>query len=423
MASTFSALGLRDFRVLWISTIFSFLAFFMSTVVQSVVAFDLSGTNRSVGSVVAAQGLAMLVLGPLGGAIADRVRKRRLIAASQAVTATVFLLLALSVATHTIRVEYLALGSLVMGATFAFLGPARQALTVDLVPPASRGNALALTQVGHSGSRVLGPAVAGLFLGWAFAGATGAYLAMAAFYAASAAGLLLLPRSVVRLGARDAHVLADIAAGLRYVRDHRRLRLMLTFFVSVIMIGYPYVTLLPGLLEHALGSDAHDVGTLFGISAAGALTTSLGVARFADSEHALRIYAGMALLFGVSLAAVAFAPSYLGAAIAMFLVGAGSGGFQSLNGAVIVRETEPAYFGRISSLSALAFAGFGLMGLPIGLLADAIGERGVLGGMGAAVCVAALVLTGRLETTTSVERAASAALRARDDAISGRPAE
>jgi MFS family permease len=400
VAGTFSALRLGGFRVLWISTLLSFLAFFMSTTVQSVVAYDLTHRNGSVGSVVAAQGLAMLVLGPIGGAMADRVRKRRLIAGAQVVTAAVFLLLALSLATGTIRVEYLALGSLVMGATFAFLGPARQALTVDLVPAESRGNALALTQVGHSGTRVLGPTLAGLFLGWQIAGATGAYLAMAACYAASVAALLLLPKSVVRAGARDAHVFADIAAGLRYVREQRRLRLLIVFFVSVIMVGYPYVTVLPGLLENALGHDAHDVGTLFGITAFGSLGASLLVARFADSPHALRIYAGMALLFGASLGAVALAPSYLAATAGMFVVGVGSGGFQSLNGAVIVRETDPIFFGRVSSLTTLAFAGFGLMGWPLGLLADAIGERATLGLMGAAICGIACVLASRLGATT-----------------------
>ena len=396
MAGTFSALSLRHFRVLWLSTLFSFVAFFMSTVVQSVVAFDLTQTNRSVGSVVAAQGLAMLVLAPLAGALADRMRKRRLIAAAQSVTVVVFLLLALSLATGTIRVEYLAAGSLVMGATFAFLGPARQALIVDLVPPERRGNALALTQIGHSGSRVLGPAVAGLFLGWSFAGPTGAYLLMAASYATSVAALLLLPRSVVRPGARDTHVVADVAAGLRYVAAQPRLRLLLAFFVSVIMIGYPFVTVLPGLLEHQLGMQAHDVGTLSGVSAAGALLASLSIARFADSAHATRIYAGMALVFGVSLLALALAPTYATALVAIFGVGAGSGGFQSLNGAVIVRETQPAFFGRVSSLTTLAFAGFGLMGLPVGLLADALGERAALAILASIVCAVALGLGSRL---------------------------
>ena len=63
----------------------------------------------------------------------------------------------------------------------------------------------------------------------------------------------------------------------------------------------------------------------------------------------------------------------------------GSGGFQSLNGAVIARQTEPEYMGRVMSLVILAFAGFGLMALPYGVLADWVGERQTLLAMGAAV--------------------------------------
>ena len=77
----------------------------------------------------------------------------------------------------------------------------------------------------------------------------------------------------------------------------------------------------------------------------------------------------------------------------------GSGGFQSLNAAVIVRETDTAFFGRVTSLSTLAFAGFGLMGLPIGLVADALGERAALGIMGGAVLAIALWLGAKLRVT------------------------
>ena len=92
--------------------------------------------------------------------------------------------------------------------------------------------------------------------------------------------------------------------------------------------------------------------------------------------------------------ALAVAPSYAAAAVAIFFLGMGVGGFQSLNGAVIVRTTEPAYFGRVISLTMIAFAAFGLMGLPIGLLADAIGDGGTLVAMSVSVCaIAALVGT------------------------------
>ena len=105
---------------------------------------------------------------------------------------------------------------------------------------------------------------------------------------------------------------------------------------------------------------------------------------------------GAAALYGLSLAALGLAPSLAAALGASVGIGVGGGAFQTLNGAVIVRETEPAFFGRVSSLTTMAFAGFGLMGLPIGLLADAIGERGALFAMSGAVLLVTFVLGSRL---------------------------
>ena len=76
----------------------------------------------------------------------------------------------------------------------------------------------------------------------------------------------------------------------------------------------------------------------------------------------------------------------------MVLVGAASGGFHALNGAVIALETDPIYMGRVMSLSMLSFAGFSLTALPLGILADQFGERAVLFGMGVGVFVLALYM-------------------------------
>jgi nitrate/nitrite transporter NarK len=85
MGGTFASLENPHFRVLWAGTFFAFIAFFMATAVQSVVAFDLSGNNRAVGFVIFAQGIAQMVLGPFGGALADRMSKKFLISACQLV--------------------------------------------------------------------------------------------------------------------------------------------------------------------------------------------------------------------------------------------------------------------------------------------------------------------------------------------------
>ena len=390
LQQTFAALVSRDFQILWLGTLISFLAFFTSTVVNSVVAFELSGTNRAVGLVIFAQGVAMFLFGPIGGAFADRLPKRRVIAVGQAVTAAVFVATALLVAAEAIHVAHLAAGTFVLGLCFAFMGPARQAFVVDIVSADRRGNAMALSQIANNASRVLGPALAGVLLAWDAAGAAGAYAVMAGLYLLAAASLLLLPRSRGRAGI-STHVFTDVGAGLRYVRDQPRLRILMLLFVGVVMTGFPYVTVMPGLVENQLGGEAEAISLLMGVSAVGGLLTSVLVARFADSPRAPAIYSWLGLGFAGSLLLLAGAPSYPAAALASLAIGAANGGFQTLASAVMIHETRPEYMGRVMSLTMLAFAGFGLMSLPIGLLADAVGERVTLVTMGAAVgaCVMA----------------------------------
>jgi MFS family permease len=382
LEATFGSLRVRSFRILWFGTILSFVAFFMSTVVQSVVAFELVGANSAVGWVVFGQGIAMAALGPLGGALADRWPKRRMVAMGQLAASAVFATLAVLMATDSMHIAWLALGSLLIGATFAFLGPARQALVVDLVPEAQRGNAMAINAMANTGSRVFGPALAGALLGWKTSGAVGAFATMSVFYGVSATLVGWLPRSRVRAGATDHHVFADVADGLRYIRYHPRLLLLIGFFVSVILLGFPHVTVLPGYIVNGFGRAPSDVSQLYLASAVGALLASVMVARYADSPSATSIYSALAVGFGLSLIAVALAPTFELAGLGMVAVGAASGGFQSLTGAVIAREAEARYIGRVMSITLVAFGAFGLMALPTGLLADAVGERPTLATLG-----------------------------------------
>jgi MFS family permease len=387
---TFAAFAIAPFRVLWLGTLTSFLAFFMSTVVNSVVAFKLTGSNRAVGTVIFAQGIAMFLLGPFGGALADRWPKRRVIAVGQSVAGTSFATLAVLFASGEIAIAHLAVASFVIGMCFAFIGPARQALVGELVPPERRGNATALALVANNASRIGGPAVAGMLLAWNAAGPGVAYSAMAALYGLAAATLWWLPPSRGRSD-RASHVLADVVDGLRYVRGQPLLRVLLLQFVTVLMAGFPYVALMPGLVANQLGRSAEAISLLAGSAAVGGLLTSLLVARLADAPRARAIVSGLGLGFAASLLAIAIAPSFALAAVASFAIGAASGGYQTLGSAVMLASTKPLYIGRVMSLTMMAFAGFGVMGLPIGWLADAIGERGALAVMGVAV---ALVVAG-----------------------------
>jgi MFS family permease len=395
LGGIFAALRVPSFRTLWIGTVLAFVGFFMSTTVQSVVAFDLTGANRAVGLVVFGQGLMMFTLGPLGGAFADRLPKRRVIAIAQLATTTVFFVISWAIATGHIRLFWLVAGSMVMGASFAFLGPARQSLAVELVGLELRGNAIALTQVANSACRVFGPALGGALLAWSISGASVAYAVMGLFYLSSVISVGFLPKSQVPHRERATHVFSDMLDGLRYVRGHDRLATLMLLYTLVVIVGFPHVTVLPGFVENELGRSSHDASLLFGVSAFGSTVASIAVAAMADSARAPRLLSKLAIAFGISLMVAALVPGFVSVAALLLVVGFFSGGFQTLGGAVIIRQTEPRYVGRVMSLTMLSFAGFGLMGLPVGVLADAFGERITFAVLGVVVLAIATSLRSR----------------------------
>jgi predicted MFS family arabinose efflux permease len=153
-----------------------------------------------------------------------------------------------------------------------------------------------------------------------------------------------------------------------------------------VLIGFPFQTILPGLLENELDRPARTVGFMLGVSAVGGFASGITLAGFAGSRFALPVQLLLGVIFGVSLIWLALSPSFGMALAAVFMVGLGSGGFQMLNQSQLMTTTAPAYHGRVMSLQMLAWGGSGLMSLPLGIFADSLGERAVLSGMGVGVC-------------------------------------
>lgn len=385
-SSTFAALGNRNFAILWAGSGLAFTAFFMSTIVQAIVAFELTGKNSAVGIVLLGQGLAMAILGPFGGAIADRAPKRMVTAICQTGITVVFFVTGLLIALDQITILLLTVGSFAIGTGFAFMGPARQAWVVELVEERLRPNAVALNQVALNASRIIAPAVGAFLVAIAFIGAGGAYLFMAALYVIVVLSLIWLPATKPSPPSGRS-VMQDLGAGFRYVGSRPKLRYMTIFFFLMVMLSLSAITVLPGFLKNELGRDIELIGPLQTIGAVGGLAVSVIVAPMAGTKRAFPVYTSMAVLTGVSLILWALSPTLLISFGPAFLYGIGTGGFQTLNMAVIVMEADPAYFGRVSSLAMLAFAGFMLAGFPVGLAADKWGEANTLAGLGVIILV------------------------------------
>lgn len=389
--STFDVLRLRNYRIIWFGTILAFMAFNMSSPAQGVVAYDLTGSNRAVGFVQFGQGIAMVLLNPITGALVDRLPKRHLILIAQSVIGLTMLTIGILVLTDSIQIVFLAMGSFVIGCMFAFNGPTRTSLIRDIVDEERIGSAMAMVQVGGNFSRIAGPFIAGALLSWPLVGSGGTYLVVASIMVFVTITLFQLPAPAPK-PKQPRGLLEDVRAGLAYVRTTPAIFHTLASFHAMAILGFSYYVLMPGLSKDVLGVGTAGLGVLLGATAAGGLVFSLIVAPLADSHRVPVILTGSSLLLGLGLIGLGFAPSFGFAIVAMLIIGGGSSSFQTLNNVMAARLSHEDYLGRVISLMFMGWGFNGLASLPIGALADMLGEQTVLIGMGCLVCV----LTGIL---------------------------
>ena len=405
-ATTFAALSQRDFRILWIGSLFATLAFMMMFVAQSVVAFELAGTNSAVGVVSLGVGISMLLVGPFGGVTADRISKRRLIILGQGAAAALFVLVGVLIITDTLSLLVLVLITTVMGLGFAFMGPARHAYVADIVTPARLSNAIALSQLGHGGGQILAPLLAGILLSTAAIGAGGAYLLMGALLFIGVATIGFLPS---RAGAplhRRGSVLGELGAGFQHVRSRPTLRLVLGMSVAVVVLGGTFRIVLPALLERHLDRAPTDIGLLFSVNAIAAFVVSLGLVGLAGTRWAWPALFVLTTLLALGYFVLAAAPTFGVALLAMVLLGPGFASFMLVAQTMIMANTAPAFYGRVMSLTMLAFGFQSILALPFGALADLIGEREMLALLGVAtLAVVGIGLLGYLHLSRGLAAA------------------
>ena len=358
----------------------------MMQVVQGVLSFELTGKNSSVGLVAMGWGLPMLILGPVGGALSDRLSKRMLLMFGQACVGAIFFTIGLLFVLDVLNIWILFGMTALMGLTFAALMPARQAWVGDLLQGPALANGVALQQLMMNATRIVGPLAAGGLIAWAAVGIGGTYIAMSSLFIMALGLLFLMEPTHRRSGGNKTSIFSDLKVGLRYTWDAKEVRLMMLMFAGVVMTGFSYQQLMPGFLENELGQDSNRVGIMFGASAVGGIILTLGLTFTAGRTNVSKLMFLFGALSGVSVVLMALAPTFelaLGGAV---LVGAASSGFQMCNQVNLMQKTDPAFFGRVMSLTMTAFGLQMVVGFPAGVLADAVGERGTMAGL-AVACV------------------------------------
>ena len=161
---TFSSLANRNFRRYYTGQAVSLIGTWMQSVAQSWLVLQLTGSGAALGLVVGLQTLPVLLLGPYGGVVADRVDKRRLMIALQSMMGLLALTLGLLTVTGVVQIWQVYLLALLLGLNNTFENPARQAFVLEMVGPEHLRNAVSLNSVLVNAARAVGPAVAGLII-------------------------------------------------------------------------------------------------------------------------------------------------------------------------------------------------------------------------------------------------------------------
>ena len=375
--------------MIWIGTLLYYLAIFSGIIARGALAKNLGGSNAALGGVTLAFGVVSLVATPAGGVMADRLPKRTVMILATLLLALSSAWLGVTELADMTRYWMLIVVSGLQAVAFTTLVPARMAFTAELVGPKLIPNAVALAQISMNANRVAGPALAGVFLGVAWLGFAAVYLVGAALAVASALCFVLLPAGNPDPGRVRRAPLADLLDGVDYARRDPSLRLVLFLAIAITMIGFPYVAFLPSVAEDFFAAGPEGFALLSLVGALGGLATGFVVARSSLAQGPqIQVISGIG--FGVGIIGLGIAPTFGLALGAAAVVGMGTSAFQSMNGTLALGLSAPAYHGRMQSLLGLGFSAFGLASLPLGLLADAIGLRQTLVGMGV-VCVVIMV--------------------------------
>ncbi len=391
LPATLRALKHRNFQLFFGGQLISLIGTWMQNVAQSWLVYRLTGSSLLLGSVSFAGQIPVFLTAPLGGIVADRYNRHRVVIGTQTASMILAFVFAALTLTHRITVTEIFVLSILRGVVNAFDIPGRQAFIVEMVGKEDLMNAIALNSSMFNGARIVGPAIAGVVVakigeGWCFFGDAVSYIAVIV-------GLLMMevsPRAVRPMGSPIEHVIE----GFRFVRETVPIRALLLLLGLVSLVAMPYTVLMPIFADRILHGGARGLGILMGATGVGALAGALTLAT-KTGVHGLGRWVTFSCA-GFATFLIAFALSthfWLSTALLVPV------GFcmmlQMSSSNTLIQAMVPDHLrGRVMSVYSMMFMGMGPFGALIaGAIADRLGAPlAVI--MGAVACLGGAAIFG-----------------------------
>lgn len=387
-----SALRHRDYRYYWLGMLSAVMGLQILWVGQAWLIYDMTRSPLYLGLIGLAQAVPTILLTMLGGVVADRVDRRRLLLVTQSLNAIIVLWLAILLALGWIEVWHLLSAAFLAGAIGAFDQPARIAFAPQLIPREELMNAIALQQMIWQGTRIVGPAVGGVLV--STIGIQSCF-----FITAAAVGGMVLCIAMVRAKhvptprAEGKHMGHDFMEGIEFIKGQSVVAALigLTFINS--LFGMSHQVLLPIFARevYEVGSDGY--GLLMGVAGVGALFSSMLIASMGNYRHKGAMLLLGAVAFGVSLVIFALSHSFALSLAIMLVSGFVNSLYMTTASASVQMIVPNELRGRVMGVYSLTWSLLPLGGMVMGGLA-ALSDAPTAVALGGALLAGVALLVG-----------------------------
>jgi len=359
----FKAFHYRDFRLLWIGACTSSIGTWMQSVAQSWLVLDISKSPRMLGLDSFLANIPIFLFSLIGGVIADRVSRRRLLLGSQWVQLTCAFTLASLFALGVVKVWHILMLSFVVGTAQSFGGPAYSALVPSLVEKEDLPNAIALNSIQFNLARVIGPVLGGLAL--TKLGATWCFSLNGLSFIAVIISLLLLRLTFTPQNTAES-ILASMKQGFYFIRKQGAMEALVVLAFWMTALAFPMIVFLPVFAKDVFHGGPGIFTTLLVCSGLGSISGALGVAAMGNIHNKGRVALLMLIAMGGTMAAFALSKNFILSCILLFVAGAALMCAFTMISSLVQLITAHEMRGRVMSVYNVAFRG----GMPFGSIAS-----------------------------------------------------
>lgn len=385
----------RNFRLYLSGNTVSAIGTWMNFTASAWLVLQLTDSGTALGANVALYFLPMLLLGAYGGVLADRFDKRHILMITQTAYGVVALTLWALVATDVVQLWMVYGLSLASGVVTAIDNPSRQSFYVEMVGEEHVRNAVSMNSAAFTGSRVIGPAVAGVLI--ATVGIATCFLIDGLSYVAVLFALTAMRPGELHPQKRSTRQRGHLVAGLKYVWATDELRRPLIAMAIVFTVSFNFAVFVPLLAERTFGGDAGTFGALSALAGVGSFVGAIVMASRVP-EPRMRDLAWWAVGTGLSLVVAGLAPTLWFAGLAMIPMGFTIMAFMITGNTMLQLNARPEARGRVMALYGIVFLGSTPIGAPIaGVIGEHFGARTgfVLSGLVAGALGVALLAARR----------------------------